>query len=138
MTRTLEDFAGRWRMSRQIDDAKAGGTGIFDGIATLTPGADGLVYEEAGELRLPEGTNMRATRKYLWQQGRGAVRVLFDDGRDFHRIDILSEIATSFHDCPPDQYEVSYNFTRWPEWRSIWTVRGPRKNYVMTTDYRRA
>ena len=43
----------------------------------------------------------------------------------------------AWHDCLPDFYEVSYNFTHWPEWRSIWRVRGPKKDYTMISDYRR-
>ncbi|MBT2130719.1 DUF6314 family protein [Aliiroseovarius lamellibrachiae] len=146
MTRTLTDFQGRWRMSRRIEDANAGSTGRFEGVAVFTPTPNGLIYDEAGELRLPSGparqtgqAGLHATRRYLWQQDddydQGGVLVQFADGRDFHRINLGQDTSTAFHDCPPDQYEVSYTFTRWPDWRATWRVYGPKKNYMMFTDY---
>ncbi|MDA5093891.1 DUF6314 family protein [Aliiroseovarius sp. KMU-50] len=142
MTRHFIDFEGRWLISRRIEDAKAGSSGSFDGVASFSPdGEGGFCYEEVGELRLPAGPNgptaMQATRRYLWKADPDGVRVLFEDGRDFHRINLAQDTATGFHHCPPDDYEVSYNFSRWPNWRATWQVRGPRKDYMMITDYRR-
>ncbi len=141
MMRQLVDFEGRWHLTRRIEDARAGSTGSFEGIASFTPDDDGLIYEEVGELRLPQGPNGRssfqATRRYLWRAEEDGLLVLFDDGRDFHRIGLVGDAATGFHHCPPDDYEVSYNFARWPDWRAIWRVSGPRKDYMMITDYRR-
>ena len=37
------------------------------------------------------------------------------------------------HLCAPDRYEVAYDFTAWPHWSATWTVEGPRKDYVMTS-----
>nr|WP_275116135.1 DUF6314 family protein [Aliiroseovarius subalbicans] len=133
----MMDFEGRWRLSRRIEDAKTGGTGLFEGVAVFTREGAGLAYEEAGELRLPDGPGMAATRRYTWRPGDGAIDVMFDDGRDFHRIALDQPVVTAFHDCPPDFYEVSYNFTHWPDWRAIWRVTGPRKDYTMISDYRR-
>lgn len=134
----LADFAGRWHMSRRIDDSQAGRTGLFEGVAVLSPEGDGLRYDESGELRLEGGPGLKATRRYHWrQEGDGAIAVRFDDGRDFHRFDPSGGVVSAWHDCPPDLYEVSYNFTRWPEWQASWRVRGPRKDYLMVTDYRR-
>ncbi|SFU41992.1 hypothetical protein SAMN04488527_102149 [Aliiroseovarius crassostreae] len=141
MTLRLSDFEGRWHLTRRIEDAKAGSTGCFEGVATFTPDAEGLRYDEVGELRLPTGPNgptaMQATRRYLWRPDADGVLVLFEDGRDFHRIGLLGDTATGFHHCPPDDYEVSYNFSRWPDWRATWRVTGPRKDYMMITDFRR-
>lgn len=150
MTLTLSDFKGRWHLTRHIEDARAGRTGTFEGAASFTPAAPGqvngmtgagLIYDEVGELRLPDGptgaTAMQASRRYLWLADPDGLRVLFSDGRDFHRIGVSDDTATGFHHCPPDDYEVSYNFSRWPDWRTTWRVSGPRKDYVMITDYRR-
>jgi len=137
LVRALSDFQGRWHISRRIEDASAGSTGLFEGVAVFTPDDLGLTYEEAGELRLPDQQGVKATRRYLWRAGEGAIDVLFEDGRDFHRIDLAANVATAWHDCLPDFYEVSYNFTHWPQWRAIWRVKGPRKDYTMISDYRR-
>ncbi|MCP5036862.1 MAG: hypothetical protein GY945_04595 [Rhodobacteraceae bacterium] len=133
----LSDFEGRWRIARRIEDALAGATGLFDGIAMFTRVEAGLLYEEAGELRLPDQAGMRATRRYLWREAQGGVDVCFEDGSDFHHIDLGRNVVTAWHDCLPDLYEVSYNFSHWPDWRAIWRVRGPKKDYTLITDYRR-
>ncbi len=124
-------------MQRRIGDAKAGGTGVFDGVAVLTSVNGGLHYAESGELRLPAQSGMAAAREYLWRDAGGGVDVQFADGSDFHHINLEVTVATAWHDCHPDFYEVSYNFVHWPDWRAIWRVRGPAKDYTMITDYRR-
>lgn len=133
--RKLADFKGRWRISRRIEAGGASGSGLFDGIAVFTGFEGGLTYKEAGELRLPEQSGMQASREYIWREGAGGVDVCFEDGSDFHHIDLASNVVTAWHDCHPDFYEVSYNFTHWPNWRAIWRVRGPAKDYTMITDY---
>lgn len=138
----LNDFEGRWRMTRRIEDARAGGgSGLFDGIAVFAPVGGGLAYAEAGELRLPDQAGLRAERRYLWRAAGAGVDVCFEDGSDFHHINLSRKVATAWHECLPDFYEVSYNFSHWtsrrPEWRAIWRVQGPAKDYTMITDYRR-
>lgn len=139
MSRSLGDFEGRWRIGRRIEDRAAGGSATFDGMARFSRDTGGLAYEESGELRLPAGDVLQAGRRYLWCAGEdGAIEVRFADGSDFHRIETGADVVTAWHDCMPDTYEVSYNFTRWPEWRAIWRVTGPAKDYTLITDYRRA
>jgi hypothetical protein len=77
---------------------------------------------------------MEAERVYLWRASGAGIEVLFDDGRPFHRIDDSAEAA---HWCDPDQYDVTYEFGRWPKWSSRWRVLGPRKDYVMVSNYSR-
>ncbi|MGV6812543.1 MAG: DUF6314 family protein [Brevirhabdus sp.] len=135
---SFQDFEGRWHLWRRIDHAAAGATGVFEGMASLHRNGQQMVYEEAGELRLEQGPGMKATRRYLWRVGEGGlIEVFFEDGRDFHRFDPQAGVVSAWHDCPPDLYEVSYNFARWPDWQATWRVKGPRKDYTMITDYRR-
>ncbi|MGR3619525.1 MAG: DUF6314 family protein, partial [Roseovarius sp.] len=47
----LADFRGRWRLTRRIDDARAGVVGRLDGQALFTVEAQGLVLTETGLLR---------------------------------------------------------------------------------------
>jgi len=87
-------------------------------------------------LRLDQQAPIRAERRYLWGPGdAGCIEVTFEDGRAFHRID--PAVPKARHDCAPDIYEVTYDFTDWPRWQSRWTVTGPNKAYVMTSDYTR-
>lgn len=131
----LTDFEGRWQVARRIDDRRSGRPGRFDGIAVLTPDEAGLVYRETGEMRLEGAPPMAATRSYLWRRDGAGIAVLFEDGRPFHRIGAGSGPQDS-HWCAPDLYDVTYDFTRWPDWRTVWTVRGPRKDHTLLSVYR--
>ncbi|KQI69713.1 hypothetical protein AN189_04835 [Loktanella sp. 3ANDIMAR09] len=138
MTLGQQDFAGTWQIARQIDDRHAGQRDTFAGHAVLTPdGADGLRYHETGVLRLGDGQGFRAERVYLWTFGADGIAVRFSDGREFHTFAPDGMAAGTDHPCGADYYRVTYDFTRWPAWQSVWNVTGPAKNYTMTSAYRR-
>ncbi|MBI1416653.1 MAG: hypothetical protein GC146_05450 [Limimaricola sp.] len=131
-----DDFAGRWRLERRIDDRLSGQEGRLSGEAMLTPeGDDALAYAEMGQLRLGGGPPMEAVRRYRWVFGPTGVSVSFDDGRPFHRFVPEGHIAGTDHPCGADLYRVRYDFTRWPRWQAVWEVRGPRKDYVSVSHY---
>jgi hypothetical protein len=88
-------------------------------------------------MRLAGGPAVQADRRTIWREEGGRIAVFFGDGRPFHGFDPAAG-AQSEHVCTPDLYRVAYDFSRFPEWRSVWRVTGPRKDYLMTTDYRRA
>ena len=129
----LWDFEGEWQITRRIEDALSGQEGQFAGAASFVRDGSGLQYSEKGLLTLG-GASMEAERVYLWRALGAGIEVLFDDGRPFHRIDDSAEAA---HWCDPDQYDVTYEFGRWPKWSSRWRVLGPRKDYVMVSNYSR-
>jgi len=136
MAMRLEDFAGRWRIERLIDDRLGGVAGHFSGVAEFRPTAAGLAYREEGQLRLGTGPEVLAVRDYLWREEAGRIVVEHGDGRPFHAFDPAAPEAR--HWCDPDDYRVRYDFARWPEWQAEWRVRGPRKDYTMRSTYRRA
>ncbi|RYH09845.1 trigger factor [Tropicimonas sp. IMCC6043] len=136
--RRLGDFQGRWRLEREIKDLAAGEIMRLSGEVAFAPRADGLSYEERGVLSLPDGRALTAVRRYLWREEGGRIVVHFDDGRFFHSFDPGAASAEAAHFCDPDDYEVRYDFSSWPEWSSRWRVRGPRKDYVMVSRYRSA
>lgn len=133
----LTDFEGTWRIARRIEDEWLGTTGLFEGLGRFTPGKDGVHYREVGELRLPQEPPMAASRDYLWREGEAGIAVLYPDGRPFHLIAAGRAVVQDWHQCDPDTYEVTYNFTHWPAWRMIWRVYGPRKHYTSVSDFRR-
>ncbi|MDF1620017.1 DUF6314 family protein [Pseudothioclava nitratireducens] len=135
MVLRLSDFEGLWLVSRVIRPKDAP-EGRFEGQARFTRDGACLRYFEEGELTLPGSGPMHAERAYLWRRGGKGIIVDFADGRAFHSFDPAVPEAT--HWCDPDDYAVRYEFDRWPEWRAEWRVKGPRKDYVMVTDYRRA
>ncbi|ARE38480.1 hypothetical protein RGUI_0339 [Rhodovulum sp. P5] len=130
----LEEFVGDWTLTREIRDAYAGQNARFDGRACFSPGDGGLMYVERGVLCLPGQAPMTAERQYLWRQGPGGVEVFFNDGRFFHAIG-PGDRPEAMHDCAPDRYHVRYDFAQWPRWTSVWQVSGPRKDYVMRSDF---
>ena len=146
--RRLSDFEGVWQITRQI--IHANGTGAqFNGAGTFVRTKSGLVYDERGTLQfeIPQtdvsgtaelGAKILATRRYFWDSpdevsGADHVHMRFEDGRAFHLVPLGS--GGSAHWCDPDQYDVSYDFAKWPFWSAVWRVLGPRKNYVMTSEY---
>lgn len=150
----LQHFAGRWRIARRIKDA-LGPDAQFDGEANFAREGAALLLTEAGQMRIG-AQSFAATRRYLWRQGAGSViDVLFDDGRYFHSFDAAMPEPAAHHDCPPDVYDVGYDFTGLsdaagptglsgltgsapaPQWHARWRVTGPRKDYVMTSTYTR-
>ena len=133
--RTLADFEGRWRILREIDDRRAGQVGQFEGTATLTVDAQGLIYAETGTLRIGTSAPMQADRTYLWRDEGGRIAVLFDDGRPFHSFALATDTPGADHWCDPDTYRVTYDFSPWPNWSAEWAVTGPRKDYVMVSYY---
>jgi hypothetical protein len=142
----LDRLAGHWALVREIEDRRAGSRGRFEGVAEFAPeagpgagpGAGELGYRERGALHLPGQPAFVAERRYLWRADGDRVIVAFDDGRPFHAFDARQRRPGAGHDCPPDRYDVAYDFAEWPEWRALWTVRGPRKDYLLRGLYRRA
>ena len=128
--RRLSDFEGRWRLEKSIQAAD-GGRATFSGEAVWCADAGGLDYVERGLLTLGQAAPVTAERRYFWRDG---LHVFFEDGRFFHAVPIEGGAAS--HDCPPDRYDVIYDFAAWPCWRATWRVKGPRKDYEMTCDYK--
>ncbi|AFS38560.1 DUF6314 family protein [Alteromonas macleodii] len=137
---TLDDFAGRWTLTRKIIQ-RNGDVFTFSGEAefswlegSVQKEKSGLAYYEKGEVTAPNESVMPAERRYFWQQPQtGLFEVLFDDERYFHSFSATNPIAE--HLCGDDNYVVRYDFTAWPVWRSTWQVNGPRKDYTMVSEY---
>jgi hypothetical protein len=92
-------------------------------------------YVEETALTLPDRTVLNGTRTYLWTEVEGGIDVRFDDGRPFHTIRFTAPADN--HWCDPDTYTVTYDFDAFPNWTSVWAVKGPRKDYRMVTRYRK-
>jgi hypothetical protein len=132
---SLAQLEGHWRLARRIvmDD---GSEGALEGTCTFRRAGHRLIQDEEGLLRLPlDGPPLRATRRYVWAAETGRLEVLFEDNRPFHTVPLGVVRPETTYLCPPDRYAVTYEFGAFPRWRSVWRVEGPKKAYVMTTDY---
>ena len=122
-------LTGLWRLTRRIEDARAGETHLMEGEASFS--ADGparLDYRETGTLHSPAGT-FQAERAMIWHFTAGAARVAFADGRLFHALELEGGICTARHECGDDLYLGQYDFRDRAAWRVRWRVSGPRKDY---------
>lgn len=134
----IDDFEGSWSLSREITDQLAGQNGKLIGTARFVrrgPGA--LHYEEAGKLELADGTVLEAERRYIWQFVEDRVDMTFDDGKAFHSFVPRGYVSGTEHPCGDDIYNVRYDFVVWPRWRTVWLVKGPRKDYTSITEFTR-
>jgi len=135
MPERIEDFAGSWRLSKVITD-RDGPEARFEGRAEVTGQGTNWTYAETGTLTFAGGASLQAERRYLWTPVAGGIETAFDDGRPFHLM--LFAGGAAHHDCPPDSYDVTYDFTGWPlTWTAHWHVTGPRKDYDMACHYAR-
>ena len=139
---SLDQFEGDWQLARIIEDRRNDIEGRLSGTATFTRvGPLELHYAEEGELVYGQQAAMLATRRYIWRsfegEHAGKIAVEFEDGRPFHVIELDRLMPDDDHHCDPDFYHVSYDFTRWPLWESIWRVVGPSKDYRMISRFER-
>jgi hypothetical protein len=129
----LSAFLGTWRLRRRIVDRRAGTVARLTGTCRFHAEDGGAIQREEGRLSLPGGTVLTATRTYLWHEAGGRLAVRFVDGRAFHDFDAALIAPEATHPCGDDLYRVRYGFGRWPVWRAVWCVVGPRKDLVVAS-----
>ncbi|MBT8459406.1 MAG: trigger factor [Boseongicola sp.] len=134
---SLAALEGRWSMAREIFH-KDGRRDRFDGLCVFQRSGPRLVQDEDGML-VPDsgGPPMKATRRYIWSAGAGRIDVAFEDMRPFHSVPFGVDHHETTYLCPPDRYQVSYDFKEFPNWLTVWSVEGPRKSYHMETRFTR-
>jgi len=135
---SLAVLEGRWRLMRDILH-KDGSKDRFEGEAIFHRSGPRLIQDEDGWLTSDRSaTPMRATRRYVWSASANRLDVAFEDMRPFHSVPLGIATPGTTYLCPPDRYEVSYDFSDFPAWSNVWNVEGPRKNYQMTSYFRRS
>ncbi|GGX37903.1 DUF6314 family protein [Streptomyces chartreusis] len=151
----LAYLAGGWRAERSVRDLASGDEGEFSGTTVFEPMEDGepprglsqeapqglsrgLLHRESGTF-VWRGVPRPAERtlRFLPGSSPGAVDVRFADGRPFHDLDLSSGRHVADHPCSADLYRGEFTVRDADHWRSVWRVRGPAKDLVLTTDYAR-
>ncbi|MFF1321270.1 DUF6314 family protein [Streptomyces chartreusis] len=147
----LAYLAGGWRAERSVRDLASGDEGEFSGTTVFEPLEDGepppglpqgarrgLLHRESGTF-VWRGVPRPAERtlRFLPGSSRGTVDVRFADGRPFHDLDLSSGRHVADHPCSADLYRGEFTVRDADHWRSVWRVRGPAKDLVLTTDYAR-
>lgn len=133
----LRYLAGAWRLTRCVEDFAAGLSGTFVGVAEFRADGDGLAYNERGELRW-DGHVLPAWRALRYRhRGAGLLRVEFDDGRHFHDLALATGHCAVTHPCRDDEYTGEFRIHSADRWRQVWRVRGPAKDQLLRTEFRR-
>ena len=138
----LDGLAGRWSLQR-IVEGKETNQGSMQGVATFRRLESGLMaYREEGRLLLPGGHSFEAFRDYLYARQPGGFAVFFPETppRLFHEIRLSTEApgtltGAAAHLCGADHYATRYAFQPDGSFVIHHDVRGPRKDYAMTTHY---
>ena len=89
-----------------------------------------MIQDEQGRLKTADG-QFEARRRYVWTETEGWLQIHFEDMRPFVAFPKQVPQPQATHLCDPDRYEVTFDFALWPNWETVWTVKGPRKSYVM-------
>jgi hypothetical protein len=135
----LAYLAGTWRVTRSVRDLAGGDEGTFTGTTVFGPlEGGGLLHEESGTFTW-QGVRRPAERTLRFLPGPvpGAADVRFADGRPFHDLDLSRGRLVADHPCAADLYRGEFTVRDEDHWRTVWRVRGPAKDLVLTTDYAR-
>jgi len=163
----LTYLAGSWRVERSVRDLASSAEGRFTGTTVFGPlenagllPADagppvedaGLPLEDTGRPLEDSGLLHHESGTFLWQgtprpaertlrflpgPTRGTAFVRFSDGRPFHDLDLTTGRYVADHPCAADLYRGEFTVRDGHHWRTVWRVRGPAKDLVLTTDYAR-
>jgi hypothetical protein len=135
-------LSGTWNLSRTYTSLLPTlPSGSSTGTAHFTPSSPShYLYSEQTLLTPNDGSApIQGIQKYTYRYNENRINVHFTDGRLFHEIDVNGWKAEAPHLCPPDTYKVRYRFYFKEEVLSSWTidyeVKGPQKNYSMSTLY---
>ncbi len=135
----LGRLVGEWSFERTIR-----GQGCMTGVAVVEPVGDGRMnYRESGELRLEDGQRLRGEQRYVYERLDQGFAVRFHGtGELFHRVMFRWGEgglwkASAEHTCKADVYVSEYVFRGDGTFSVEHVVRGPRKDYVIATCYRR-
>ncbi|MBD0837910.1 DUF6314 family protein [Streptomyces sp. TRM68416] len=135
----LAYLTGGWRVHRSVLDQGSDERGEFTGTTLFGPlDGGGLLHEENGTFRW-RGVARPAERTLRFRPGSppGTADVRFADGRPFHHLDLTTGHHIADHPCAADLYRGEFTVLDADHWRSVWRVRGPAKDLVLTTDYTR-
>ncbi|MGX1268857.1 DUF6314 family protein [Streptomyces phaeoluteigriseus] len=134
---TLAYLAGAWRVERSVRDLTNGAEGRFEGATVFGPlDGGGLLHEESGTF-VWQSVPRPASRTLRFLPGPipGTADVTFADGRPFHDLDLASGRHVTDHPCVADLYRGEFTVRDADHWRTLWRVRGPAKDLLLTTDY---
>ncbi|MER6092048.1 DUF6314 family protein [Streptomyces bluensis] len=135
----LAYLAGSWRVRRSVRDLANGDEGEFAGTTEFGPlDGGGLLHRESGTFAWQGvGRPAERTLRFLPGAAPGTADVRFADSRPFHDLDLTAGHWVADHPCSADLYRGEFTAYDTDRWRTVWRVRGPAKDLLLTTDYTR-
>jgi hypothetical protein len=138
----LDRLQGEWTFVREVP-----GKATMSGRARIVPTGQGQArYDETARVRLADGSTLTGSQSYLYRRllppGNGFDVLFAETGELFERLDFRAEPdgslrAEAEHHCPPDHYVSHFTLDAGDRLRVEHAVTGPKKNYVVRTEYRR-
>lgn len=128
---------GAWSLERELADRAATRRGRARGRAVFAPDGAALRYREEGILTLGDyrGAFFRDGLYRFPTPAR--AEVAFADGRPFHDLDLTHGAWRACHRCGDDRYEGRFAVLHADAWQAVWRVTGPRKDWVLSSRFRR-
>jgi hypothetical protein len=134
----FDRLLGTWSFVREVP-----GQASMTGEATITLLEDSVAqYVERARAQLASGEVLHGEQRYLYRRTGAGFDVLFHQtGQLFHALAFVADEegwlrASASHSCKADLYRSEYAVGPERFWvRHV--VRGPQKNYVVETAYRR-
>lgn len=112
-------------------DARAGLEGTLSGDLTINPRDDGAFgWREQGRLDFA-GYQGPAYRNYRIHITALPARIVFEDGRFFHDLDLRRGAWRARHPCAEDIYDGLFIALSPDAWLTRWRVTGPRKRQLI-------
>ena len=135
----FQSLLGKWSLHRTIYSFQGDLLGTFTGKALYKEASPHLLhYREEGLLHSDQCESCAFKDYYfLYKEG---IEVYFDFklSRPFHKMEFKEENTYPFHakglhHCGEDIYSMEYLFTSKDEYVTTVSVKGPRKNYIITS-----
>ncbi len=143
----FKNLRGNWTIERTIDNQ-----GRMNGIAWFRNSnneQNTLHYREEGVFTLNSGRSCNIYREYVYRFQNNNISAYFVENgktdRLFHILEFDSPALTGStmkakakHICRCDTYDVIYEFYSDNAFNIIYQVKGPLKNYVSSTFFKRS
>lgn len=141
IARVFHSLEGPWKFQRFSDLGNVQGIAKFQKIER-----NDLHYREDGIFFDTQGKSYRVYREFLYRFGQEEISVFFAEKpiRLLHTLEFVNPLSTTDpvnakarHLCNCDTYDAEYEFRLPQEFSLTYTVKGPNKDYFMSTFFKR-
>ena len=139
MTRTIfRNLEGEWVIKRNL-----GAVGNAQGKAQFVKSKDNdhvLCYTEKLDVMLVRGgiqSGAHQEYRFVYDEARDSIEKYTSSEELMYKLNISAGCASGAYQCKQDHYIAQYNFLNENHFTLTYSVKGPDKNYVITTEFER-